>query len=312
MLHIILQILAIIGIIIACILGLLLLILVLVLFVPVRYRISGNKDAETFDLLVKVSYLLHIISISYKLPEPGKVVIRLFGIRIAVLPKEAVPEKNIKNKKKTADVPLQTESQVSEEESKEAEPILELKKAEYTEEAKEEETAEKTGEKEENAAESNTFADKEEKKQKKLGLFNKIKNSIYTIRKFCDRIKEFWKNIKYYKELLTRNENKLFYKRVFDRLLRILKSIRPRVLSADLLIGTGAPDTTGYLMGLYGMLFPVLGNTVNITPDFENTVWEGTFFAKGKIMLFVLLKHAASVALDKQLRTLLKDLKRED
>ena len=311
MLHIILQILAVIGIILACILGFLLLILILVLFVPVRYQIRGSKDADAFELFVKVSYLLHIVSLSYDLPEPGKVIVKLFGIRIAVIPKEAVPEKDDKKRKKTSDISPQEEPRKAEAENKEtetaAEPVAELKQAEYTKEQQEEKPEDETG-----ADADSGFSAEEGEKQKKQGLFIKIKNSIYTIRKFCDRIKELWKNIAYYKELLTRTENKLFYKRVFDRLLRILKSIRPRVLSADLVIGTGSPDSTGYLMGLYGMLFPVLGNTVNITPDFDDSVWEGVFYAKGKITLFVLLRHAVSVALDKQLRALLKDLKREE
>ena len=92
----------------------------------------------------------------------------------------------------------------------------------------------------------------------------------------------------------------------------MLKSIRPRKLTADLLVGTGSPDSTGYVMAVAGMLYPVFGKSVNITPDFENTIFEGRIFLKGKITVFVILLQALKIFMDKELRRLLKRLKRED
>ncbi len=168
-------------------------------------------------------------------------------------------------------------------------------------------------------AETEGEAFKEEEAEKeKLTFRDKIKKILYTIKTFCDKIKHIKDTIKgiadniaYYKKVITQTENKKLYGRVKDRIFKVLKSIRPRVLKASLHIGTGSPDTTGYLCALYGMLLPILGNNVILDADFEEAVWEGTFFLKGRITVFTLLRHAAGLLLDKQLRILIKQLKKE-
>ena len=83
MLHVLLQILAILGIILLCILGLLILVLLLILFVPIRYKAMGKKDAENQEIHVKVSYLLHILSVCYDLyGKESDLRIKIFGIRL--------------------------------------------------------------------------------------------------------------------------------------------------------------------------------------------------------------------------------------
>ena len=87
------------------------------------------------------------------------------------------------------------------------------------------------------------------------------------------------------------------------------------MIKADVRIGTGSPDTTAYVYGVYGMIMPVLGKNVkniHIDLDFENTVYEGEVFFKGHITLFTLLVQAIKVVSDKQLHVFLKQLKREE
>ena len=59
-----LTVLKVIGIILLCIIGFLLLIILLALFVPIRYKLKGNKGIENSDIKasVCVSWLLHLIS----------------------------------------------------------------------------------------------------------------------------------------------------------------------------------------------------------------------------------------------------------
>ena len=95
-------------------------------------------------------------------------------------------------------------------------------------------------------------------------------------------------------------------------MFKILKSLRPRKLQADVSVGTGSPDTTGYIMAVAGMLYPTYGKHINIVPDFENTIFEGRIYLKGRITIFILLVHGLAVYLDKDLHKLLKKLKRED
>ena len=62
MLHILLLIIKILLITVSAILAFLLLTILTVLFVPVRYRISGEYDNSSQYVAGKVSWLLHIVS----------------------------------------------------------------------------------------------------------------------------------------------------------------------------------------------------------------------------------------------------------
>ncbi len=309
MLHVILQILAIIGIILLCILGFLILLTLLVLFVPIRYRAEGSKDGKDIWLKAKATYLFRLVTVTYEYPKPGSLVARILGFKIVDTAKKPEEEGSGKEKKKKK-------------KKKEAEPAAAKEQEEAETAAKEQEKAEAAAkEQAKTDAEAETEGEplKEEAvKKEKLTFRDKIKKILYTIRTFCDKIKHIKDTIKgiadniaYYKKVITQTENKKLYGRVKERIFKVLKSIRPRVLKASLHIGTGSPDTTGYLCALYGMLLPIFGNNVILDADFEETVWEGTFFLKGRITVFTLLRHAAGVLLDKQLRILIKQLKKE-
>ena len=83
MLHILLQILFIIGVVLLCILGLVLVLLLLVLFVPIRYRANGIKNEETTKIQVRVSYLLHILSVHFDfIDKSSELKIKIFGMQI--------------------------------------------------------------------------------------------------------------------------------------------------------------------------------------------------------------------------------------
>lgn len=323
--HVILQILAVLGIIILCILGLVLLVLALILFVPIRYRVSGSKSAETFFVRVRASYLLHLVTLRYDYPESKQASLRVFGRQIAVFPQEDAASEteeaakdNASGTKAEADkdgtsdvkveVPENTVPEVKAEAVKDAAP-------ETRAEVPEDETSgTKEGAKDaasvtETETETSEEAPVSGTKKKKTPF---LKKCIYTIRGICDKIREIAENISYYKDVLTAAENRLMYNRLLVRIKKILKSICPRKLRARILAGTGSPDTTGYLCALYGLLLPKFGRQLDFTADFENKVFEGDFFLKGGIMLYPLLLQAGKIYFDKQLRTFLKELKREE
>ena len=65
-------------------------------------------------------------------------------------------------------------------------------------------------------------------------------------------------------------------------------------------------------MAIAGMLYSYLGKHVNITPDFDNTIFEGKIQFKGRITLFVIIIHALNIYMDKELRKFVTRFKRED
>ena len=310
MLHVILQILAIIGIVLLCILGLLFALVLLVLFVPVRYRIKGSKSEKEIVLKARASFLLHILTVRFDYPKPASLIVRLFGIKLfasGVKEPEQVKEK------------AQEPKQVQEEKQADARQKEEVDEASPQESPDTAESMLKADE----AGQEDVQDEPEQKivfwKHPVIWLqdkIQKIKNIFakiwYTIKSICDKIKHIAENISYYKNILTDIDNQRLYKRVWCRLFKVLKSIRPRVIKADVQVGTGSPDTTGYLCALYGMLSPVLGNNVNMEADFEKAVLNGNIYLKGKITVFTLLLQAGKILLDKQLRTFIKQLKREE
>ena len=82
MLHIILTILEIIGILILVILALLLVIIGVVLFVPIRYRVNGKKDAESLYIKAEVYWLLHLFRLKAVYPEPGQVIAKILWFTV--------------------------------------------------------------------------------------------------------------------------------------------------------------------------------------------------------------------------------------
>ena len=318
MLHVILQILSVIGIVLLSLLGVLLLLILLVLFVPVRYKLKGHKEGDGLWLQVRVTYLLHLLSARLDYPDPGSLTVKVCGIKFFDSSADKKPEK-----KETAKEPVPDEGEKEPEPAKPAKKLAPgegEKEPEPTETAKEQ--APDEGQKEPEPAEIPKEPEAPEKHYRKTlkerirEIFEKIK---YTILSVYDKIKnglqkaeELKATVVYYKNALEAPQNRRFFKRVKKRVFRILKSIRPKVLKADLHIGTGSPDTTGYLCAVYGMLSPFLGNNVNLAADFENTVWEGRVDIKGNIVIFTVLWHVLCVVLDKQLRTFVKEMKREE
>lgn len=307
MLHVILQILSIIGIILLCILGLLLLIILLILFVPIRYRVCGKKNTEETWAEAKATYLLHLVSVKFTYREEARLVARIFGFRVYDSAKAKAEEEKVELDKTEAKKtepdntePSNTETNNTEINNAETESAEAKKESLRDEIPRTEQTETDTKPKE-------SFFTKI--KNKILGIIEKIK---YTITSICDKIKNITETISYYKDVLDDKENRALFKRVWERVLKVLKSIRPRKLKANLTLGTGAPDTTGYVCALYGMLSSILGKHVWFTADFEEKVFEGDFYAKGRITVFTLLVQALKVFFDKQLRIFIKQLKRED
>ena len=77
-------------------------------------------------------------------------------------------------------------------------------------------------------------------------------------------------------------------------LKKMWKHVRPRKLQGSIHFGLEDPATTGQLLGVVGMLYPVYRNHFVIAPDFEQQIFEGKIYAKGRVqigrMTFLLLR----------------------
>ena len=299
MLDVILQILSVLGIILLVLLAVLMTVLLLVLFFPVLYRVRGRKDIEHLELAARADWLFGFLRLRYAYPEPGKLTVKLLWITIYDS-SVSMTESQEQPKEMHEEMHDDREHDAREHDIREHD-IREHDNQEY-------------GDRETDKREQ-TRQQSEDTEKTKQGIRSKINEKFlklkYTIRTIYDKIKKIWQNISYYMELLNDKDTKLLLSHGKLRFCKIIKSIRPRKLKADILFGTGAPDTTGYAYGVYSMLMPFLGSYVVVTPDFQQAVLEGNFQASGRITLAVLLWQAIRIALDKKLWQLLNKLKKQ-
>ena len=294
--HVILQILAVIGIVLLVLLALLILTVLAVLFVPIRYRASGEKEADRIEGVAAVSFLYPFLSFKWqRAGNENRWALRLLGIKLkssrkADKGKVAEPEKTDKGK--------------AEETAQAAKPE---KAAEPVKEEKQPATPSV-----QNAEAEDAARQAEETGTQETDRVSSEKKARFTISGLCDKMENIRDNVEYYKERLTAEENRLFLKRTKERIFAVLKSIKPKVLTARVVCGTGSPDTTGYVCAVYGMLYPVIEDRISFTADFENKVLDGELSVKGKVRVATLVRHGIKILLDKQLKVFLKEMKRED
>lgn len=295
MLAILLKILSIIGIVLLILLGIILVLLLLVLFVPITYKIYGNKKSEDIRAKIKTNWLFGLLRFRFLYPEPGNAVVKFLCFKIYDSKKE--PTTNKKSLKAAEPKSSHAEEEVSEDAKEPVVPNQVVSEINISET---------------DALEQDFLTDTNEKKsifQRISEKYNKIK---YTIQKIYDKIKYILKNISYYKDLLQEEETKALLKYAWTRLVKILKRICPKKLKADILFGAESPDTTGYVMAVYGMLLPHIRKPcdINFTPDFSQAVLEGEINAKGSITVFCILINVLPVLFDKRLRILIHKIKK--
>lgn len=298
---VILQILSVLGIILLALLGILGAVLLLVLFFPVVYRVSGKKDAESFSVTARASWLFGLARLRFSYPEPGRIVVRLLWLSLydSGVKKPEEPDQAAKEAEEDTGLP---EAKVEESGEKTLEESQVNAGAEAEPDAQPESVEAQDAD--------GTAVSGQDKNQRTASWiskkFDKLKFTIYNT---YDKIKKIWQNISYYVDLLQEDDTRLLFSHAQRRLWKILKSIRPRKLGAYLLFGTGSPDTTGYAFGIYGMLSSLLGPGVVVTPDFERAVLEGDFEVSGHVTVAVLIWNGLRVGLDKRLRKLIGKLK---
>lgn len=311
MLTILFKILSILGILLLILLGIALVIILLVLFFPVCYKVSGKKNAEEMQFAAKIKWLFGLVRVSYSYPVPGKLLAKVLFFTVY---DSSAEEKNSASGEDTHTAPNKDITEAAQETSRTSEPSDASESSDTsvtsgqtllsddTDMAKTNLTADTTDSTDaESSAEENTPGPQQETSGKLAGFFEKIR---YTIRKICDKIKYILKNISFYRELWNDPDTKGLLQHAGKRIGHILKSLRPRKLEVNARVGTGSPDTTGYLYGIYGMILPKLGKGVCITPDFEQAILEGDFKASGHFTIACVLFHSARLLLDKRLQQL--------
>lgn len=316
MVTILLTLLKILGIILASVLGILLIVLLLVLFAPIVYRADGSVELPEISVRARARWLFGLLRVSFSYPEDQTLFVKLLWITLYDSSRRK-RETSAKKRRSKENPPRDSKKDVKADENDEALSSTEGCGENATSVTAEEYTASTAGtdtssaDSASDASEDSADASNHKsKKQAKHDIHDKVsqirafpQRIKFTFQKFYDKIKHIREEWDFYKRLLEDEATKDLIAHAKKRLSRILHSIRPRRIEADLIVGTGAPDTTGYLYGVYGMLSPKLPK-VFLTPDFEEAILQGRFRIGGHITVGKLLFHAGCLLTDKKLKLL--------
>lgn len=288
-LHIILTILSVLGICLLSILCILVLVIILVLFVPIRYEITFTGEKKQIELFIRLHWLLHFIRavLKYKNILTCKIHLLFFKIYDSEAVKKPDSSKNIKRK---------DNSETTDHSS-------------YSDDLSDEtDTDSKIDSSKQQAFDKPEDEIKESSNQQKhveCKDINEQSSSLNHFKKIIDTLKYYYSLLKDENNIKLLNECKL-------RIWKVLKSILPKKCDVRLVFGTGSPDTTGQLLGIWAMMYPFIGNKSSVEADFEHKRFEGTGYLKGKIFIYTVLYQFIRLYFNDALRQFIRKIKREE
>lgn len=153
-------------------------------------------------------------------------------------------------------------------------------------------------------------ASEENQTKEKLTLGQRIENLKFTLKSKYDKIKSVYKDIDFYKRLITDEKTIQYIKKIWNRFGRIIKCLLPRKISGHIIMGMDAPDVTGDIYAAWSVLSTKNAfRKLYILPDFHEKRIEGDLKIKGHFCLIYILLQAIIVLIDRRLRILLRRVK---
>lgn len=320
---VVLKILSILGIILLCLLALAVAALLLVLFCSVSYRGGGSARAGKYRAWFRFRWLFGLVRGFYAYPDSGSLKVKLLWLTVydsGGKQEKASPEDKLSRQVAEAEEREQSGKGEAEVEGR-TQP--ERTAARTGEQAPFEQTAIKT--EKQAPLEQTAIKTGEQVPSEQAAIEAEGQNSPNPAASGeawpdeakeapADKLSGLKDKLTFYLEIVRDEENQELVKHGLTRLGKILKSIRPRFLRAEALVGLGEPDLTGYVYGIYWAVKPFLGKKcrMTVTPDFERRILEGEAVLGGRIMAATVLHHAVRVLLDRRLRRLLDKMKRQE
>ena len=313
MIHILFLILKIIGWILLFLLAILLLLILTILFYPVRYRLSA-KGENTLDTLVadgKVSWLFHLISGSASY-EHGEL---QWKLRLAWKKFDSSKEEqNETSEKSVVPEPL------------EKEPLEDEKKSEIKDNPPEKDVKiEKASEKEpkiekgskiekepgiEKGSGTEKMKAREERRPENVQTESKLKKIKYRFQKLCGTIKKAGEKKEFLTAFLTYEKHQRAFEAVKKELCHLLHVLKPKKLQANVTFGFSDPSWTGYMLAFLGSIYGLIGEYVQIQPDFEERKLEGNASAEGKIRVIYFAVPAWKLFWNKDVKITYKHIRK--
>lgn len=334
--NILLWILKLIGIVILVILGIVLIVLCLLLFVPIRYTINAQYKGEV-KVTARISYLLHAVRVKYELAgKNSSTDIRVLWFRLSGgddrtsgrtgkkdhrerrkrphtksvsrqlslsdTDKQEIKEPNtdntIQQDKHNSSEPFIQEAEILAENRIHPETEIQTETDNQPEADKQSETDKKS------RSDLNQSKDrKNNKKTKKSEKNVKISKNTHT----KDKSGGIMDNIKSAVTVIKENRS------VISFLIRQLKSLLRHILPGshviNIRLGLDDPALLGELLGAAAVVRTATNLVLNITPVWNEKVFEAECSFKGRVLLGKILFVALRVYFNKDVKRIIHELK---
>ena len=267
----------------------------IILIVPIRYRAEGELLEKKPGIQGKITWFFYLIYMKFHYEEEFRMQVRVFGFKVFdSMEGMKKPEKEKTQKRDEDDSQSSLQKEIAETSQKEmieetAQSILQDKEAK-------ESCSEQEAVKQEDA-----IPEKEKKtlSEKIDDIKTKIQEIIQKIKDIIAKIQEGKLKVEHYLELWNRDETQITFGRAKTKLGKMIKALLPRKWEVTGEVGFADPCTTGQLMGVLGAMYPILGNKVQIVPNFESEVMNFRGHLKGHIRLGNLLHQIVSLLLNR-------------
>lgn len=294
-------------------LGVVLLLLLLVLFVPVRYKLYGEKH-DNFICKIKASWLGFVFCFKANYDENGFIYkLKTFGGTL-VSNKDGFEEAELSDKDQKKET-SKTHKKKGKEEKTSSEAVLENN----FNDSDVENISSKQDSINDDNQENRAFANDESE-------FKTVKQNIFTrIGKICDniilavkrkleavvlKIKELKNKTNQYKKFLRSPWTKKSLTVLKINVIKLLKHLNPKKIKGKVTYGTGDPATTGQQLGYLSVALPLYYNKIDITPDFSQKIFEGDIFLKGRVRVCNIIYYACKVCFNKDVQKTIKHFKK--
>lgn len=299
----------------------------LVLFVPVRYKVVAEKEpamegeGRFFGKLSVngiISWCLFLVRIPFSFGEGGgKHAVRILGIDIIKLSQKFPKKRKVKKKGKFG------KRKPEHADVKEACGNGNYGKAEDNKVGSAgENDAEQDNDKPANAGskvlktpdedgkDTDTTAlepEYEERKDGDADILKKIKIFSDKIRKLPSIFSGKCRKAKDSIGLLKSDMVKESICVVWENVVHLWSKLKPRNVSGKLHFGTSDPCLTGWISGAVSVFMGMTGLYLEITPDFEEKVFEGRIEIKGRLQFVTLLKIVVRLYRDENIKKVAKE-----
>ena len=285
------------GIVILVLLGIVILLLCLLLFVPIRYKVHAEFHGK-IKVAAHVTYLLRLLHVRFSLEgTESDLQIHLFGRSISGQREKTAPAKNKKSKKPEKPEKPERAERVEKPEKTEKVEKAELKQAvkEVQTPAVEKKAVTAVPDKAEPVKPAKQKADGENaEKEKKKNTNTKLSGIIDNIKTLTNLLKE----------------NKHVLKFIFKQIKLLFKHVLPGSHVISVRLGLDDPAMLGEILGAVAVVRASTGLIINITPVWDEAVFEADADLKGRIILGRVLFIAARVYFNKDVKKLISAVRK--